>query len=316
MTTDSCAVDSLKIHFHYIRSAIHEICLHHDYDPDEFKPPYLMRPQPLASGATILSPVYTTSLLACAESAHASLDTFLAMDTNMHRSIPVIVYTRSFYAMVLLSKLAVSAQAQNSSIGNMIDFESLRLIDYLYKMMAALKTVAGVENFNVPATFYVIVTKLSAWYSRQSRTGREAGKMDDILEPMKYMKTAEGVLEVEASNASNTNGTPEILVRPAASSDVSQKETPASTGEVPMHDYHNPAGFPQSTQPGFQHSFVQEMSGTLPWVQQDFQHWNFGEGQDFAAFDPVFNMTNFENSAMLAFATDEQNGPDPYHMPT
>ncbi len=82
-----------------------------------------------------------------------------------------------------------------------------------------------------------------------------------------------------------------------------------------QHSFTSPAAFHPPTQSGFPHSLAHELQGPMPWVPQDFQHWNFGDSQEFA-FDPVFTMTNFENSAMLAFAADEQNGPETYYMST
>ncbi|KAF2095498.1 hypothetical protein NA57DRAFT_79221 [Rhizodiscina lignyota] len=309
---------SLKIHFHYVRSAIHEICLHHDYDPDEFRPPYLMRPRPLHfSVASLLSPVYTSSLLAIAESAHAILDIFLEMDTDTHRFIPVIVYTRMFYAIVVLSKLAVSARSQDSSIGTMIDFESLKLIDYLYRTMAALKRAAGVENFNIPATFYTIVTKLSAWYARQSRADHGSGKDDDLLEPMKYMKSADGSVEVETGSTDNSNEAANHSEEPPETSNASLRRTPATSVEGGLlYTFNAEAGLPHQNQQSLQEPFVSDVSQSVPWSSADFQQWNFGDPQGFSAFDPVFTMTNFESSALLAFATDESNRTDTYYMPT
>lgn len=294
-------VDSLRIHFHYVRSTMHEICLHHDYDPDEFKPPYLMRPSPSMTTQDLLSPVYTSSLLACTESSQAVLETFVNMDSNMHRSVPVIVYTRSFYALIVLSKLTISAQASDSSIGGMIDIESIRLIEYLYRMMSVLKLAIGPQGFRVPATFYAIVTKLSAWYTRQSRVGRTRNKEDDILEPMKFMKRTDGSIEVESSRPTNSGvGTIPLTLR---SESINEQEQSLAHSNAPTahHSLHSSVeDTPSSNDTGIPRSLLAELSGTLSWGSTDFQHWNMHDGQTLL-FDPDLSMTEFDNSAFLSF---------------
>lgn len=152
-----------------------------------------MRPRPIRSSFhSEISPVYITSLIACVESAHGILDIILNMAIHTVRSAPVILFTRMFYAVVILSKLSLSVQSRGSAIGKILDIENIKLVDYLFKIMSMLKEAAGDENISVPFTFYAIIARLTAWYHRVYKTSRTQNVADEVINPLKYLRVNAG----------------------------------------------------------------------------------------------------------------------------
>jgi hypothetical protein len=151
-----------------------------------------MRSKPLSPRDTIeLSPAYIGAVMVCIESAHALLQLFISMDIATLRAIPVIVYTRMFYCVVVLTKLGICAQSPYSDVGKVLDLGSLQLIAYLQTLVKVLQDVTGTEKFSVPSTFLSIVTKVAAWYRRQQVAFTTIGGTDELLEPMEYLKTTD-----------------------------------------------------------------------------------------------------------------------------
>jgi hypothetical protein len=183
-------IASIQIHFHFIRLKLHEISLYLEFPPEEFIPPYLMRLQPLKPCSRVeLNPTHIEALMICIQSTHALLDAFLSLDTPTLRCIPVIAYTRMFYAIVILTKMALCAHNLSSSIGAVLDLASLKISFYLNVVANALQTAVGQEAFGVPSTFLSIIIRLTAWYQRQQSMQRTDGKAEELFEPMAYLRT-------------------------------------------------------------------------------------------------------------------------------
>jgi hypothetical protein len=185
-------IASLQIHFHFIRLKLHEVSLYLDFQPEEFTPPYLMRLRPLQPNSRVeISPPHIEALMVCVQSSHALLDAFLSMNTLTLRCIPVIAYTRMFYAIVVLTKLALGAHSPDSSIGAVLDFAGLKTTFYLNVVTNALQIAVGPEAFIVPSIFLSIVVKLTAWYQRQHSIPHTDRAADELFEPMAYLSTKE-----------------------------------------------------------------------------------------------------------------------------
>jgi hypothetical protein len=113
------------------------------------------------------------------------------MNTSALRSMPVIAYTRMFYAVVILIKLALAVQNPNSSIGVVLDLVSLKTTFYLNVVTNALQTAVGLESFVVPSTFLSIMNRLTAWHQRQQSMLHIDEAADELFEPMAFLSTRE-----------------------------------------------------------------------------------------------------------------------------
>jgi hypothetical protein len=143
--------------------------------------------------------------MTCLESTHTLLDTFLSIDSVTLRSLPVIVYTRMFYGVIILTKLAICANASQSGVGALLDLAALKAPFYIHKLIVLLQEAAGPVNFCVPKTFLSILVKLARWYNRQQRLSTASDKPDELLQPMAYMRTEEMPVEVNVSAAVNSS---------------------------------------------------------------------------------------------------------------
>jgi hypothetical protein len=147
-----------------------------------------MRPRPTQKTDGELHPSTVSLVTTCLKSAHALLDNFLWMDVFTLRSIPVIVYTRMFYAVVVLTKLAVCAKSPESIVGAILDPGSLKTPEYLHKLIDVLTKAAGPESFSVSSTFLTILAKLTEWYRRLQLFSPGIEESEEILVPMAYLK--------------------------------------------------------------------------------------------------------------------------------
>lgn len=95
-----------------------------------------------------------------------------------------------FYAIVVLNKISLSTQSPESGLNKLLDIDNINLVDYLFKIMTLLKDTAGSQKGSVPAAFYLIVTRLTAWNYRIC-TPHLQDPADEVLEPMTYLRTTD-----------------------------------------------------------------------------------------------------------------------------
>lgn len=319
------SLGSLQIHFYYVRATLHEVSMHKDYASNEFRPPYLMRPKPNTSETSqLLPPSYISSLVICVESTQNLLDTFLGLSTDTLRCLPVILYTRLFYAIVVLCKVTISVQCPESGMYKMIEASSLKLFDYLYNSMNILKDAAGDEGFSVPATFYLIVTKLTAWYHKQFTASHGTADAGEILEPMAYMKST----ELTAGNTLRAYraASPSAGLEPTNTYANHIKDSlTTQRPNISTANYLRTLSYvPQSTE-----SFAQMPQGMLqtqsshasgsnttesqPQILPNLSSWNLQAFHNFAEFDQFSSMNYFEDSSLLAFVNENiDHAEDPF----
>jgi len=123
--------------------------------------------------------------MVCIQSTHALLDLILSMTTEKTRCLPVIVYTRMFYAVVVLIKLALCTHNPDSSIGAVLDPESLKVTFYLSTIKKSLQAAMGKEKFSVPSCFLAVHDRVTAWY--QGHDSQAPDSVNDLLEPMTHL---------------------------------------------------------------------------------------------------------------------------------
>jgi hypothetical protein len=123
-----------------------------------------MQPKPIKWIREELDPSTVGVVTTYLESTHGLLDIFLSMDATTLRSIPDIVYTRMFYAVVILTKLVVCVRAPEGAIGRILEYDSLKTTFYLRQITVLLQNAAKPDNFSVPCTFHSILNKLAEWH--------------------------------------------------------------------------------------------------------------------------------------------------------
>ncbi|KAJ4304921.1 hypothetical protein N0V90_000449 [Kalmusia sp. IMI 367209] len=161
-----------------------------EHRPEDFKPPYIIRNTIIyANSTTTPDRDVIFALNDCLLAGRSLLDVFLGMTTYSLRNVPVIVYTRMFYATVIFAKLYTSAQSLDSQFGGLIDLQSLAFDTYLWRLINALQAAQGTEDFRVPKVFLSMLERLSQWSISRLQfqlNEYQAGLADEELQPMNY----------------------------------------------------------------------------------------------------------------------------------
>lgn len=110
---------------------------HVDHAPEDFKAPYQMgRIQTL--GKEVSTQVLAEAIAECVSSAHALLTTFLDIDVDSLRGLPVFSFVRTSFASFILAKLSLSCADPSSRIGKVLDRSSLQLESYMDRCSKSL----------------------------------------------------------------------------------------------------------------------------------------------------------------------------------
>ena len=236
-----CLIGSIVIMLHHNNIYLHEISLHADHSPADFKPPYQVEHLRLSDAqpttATCIDPITE-----CINSAHFLVDTFLGMDIDALQAIPVFTYVRVSYALFVLAKLHVSASTSSSKLGDYIDRKSLKLSLYLDATVTCLGKVVEQKGCKVPSMFLRLLMKFQTWCRNQEAQPETAKENDKII-----VKTRDPDLPTHRNQTE-------------------------STGSLNTSEYMLAGSYPSAT--AFQNLRKQRHAAIAQQVPQGFSNWN------------------------------------------
>lgn len=182
----------MMIHYHYIRVYAFERILHGEFQPEDFKPPYIIRgiATRLDTGPTVQSADGYNNFFAlndCLLAGRSLLDSFLALSIKDLSTIPVIVYTRMIYVTVILAKLYISIQSLDSRFRDMVESTSLGFDSYISKLVALLRA-QELQTMRVPRIFRKILERIATWCIEKLQLqvlGVDTHD-SDVLRPMEF----------------------------------------------------------------------------------------------------------------------------------
>ena len=154
---------SLNMMYYTVRLYLHEIALHVDHSPNDFRAPYQMGTVHAYEGEEIPTGVLAETVAECIQCSHALLDTFLAMDHDSCRALPVFSFVRISYAAFILAKFCLSASHAGSRLGAVLDRSSLKAESYLDRAILHVREIVGPFRCRVPAIFLALLFKLRQW---------------------------------------------------------------------------------------------------------------------------------------------------------
>lgn len=155
---------AMMIMYYTIRLYLFEIALHVDHSSEDFKAPYQMGGvQPYPIEEEIPTQTLAETVANCIETSHAMLNTFLAMDVEGCRSLPVFSYVRISFAAFVLAKLCLSAAHPRSRIAKVLDRSSLKVESYMDRAILHVRNIVGVKRSRVPSIFLALLFKLRQW---------------------------------------------------------------------------------------------------------------------------------------------------------
>lgn len=178
---------SLSIFYHVNIVYMHELVLYVDHDPEDFKPPFVVKRVACGEGRENLLPVYIDALSTVQSSTQALLDVFLALDIESLRALPIVNYVRVTYGIVVLTKLSLSAVAADNPLGRLLDVRNIQAAAYQDKLVIHLARGIGSKQFRVASKFFMIIFKLRSWYVKYGVPANQTVKEEEQIEPCIYL---------------------------------------------------------------------------------------------------------------------------------
>lgn len=156
---------ALTIVYYTTQLYLHEIALHVDHSPEDFKAPYQMGSVHSSDGCEVPTQALANSVAALIYNSHDMLDAFQAMDPARLRGLPVFSFVRVSFSLFILAKLCLSASNPTSRIGRVLDRSSLKIDAYMDRTILHVRNIVGfgAQKSRVPAIFLALLFKLRHW---------------------------------------------------------------------------------------------------------------------------------------------------------
>ena len=239
----------LEINFHVNNCYMHEISIHPDHDPEDFRPPFYIATQLTSKIPTNMNPAYVNAIMECVSSAHAVLNTFFAMPPTLVRALPALIYVRVVYCCALLIKLEVSTNAPKSELANVLDQQTLNVPMYLQKCQAHQVAVVGAEGRNMTAARFLMIMKhLIGWYHNYKAQSATGGEEPQPFDPQSVIDPSSKAKPANPSKQSQSAPAPAPTLASVPSSLPGFRELSADTFQ-PFSDTANNAPQPPPGQP-------------------------------------------------------------------
>jgi hypothetical protein len=205
----------LKIMYYTLRLFLHELALHIDHSPEDFKAPYQMGViHPCGDQHIPIKPV-VGAIADLVASSHALIDAFVGMGTEVARFQPIFAFVRVSFAAFVLAKLCLSAYSPQSQLANLIDRSALHAESHVDKLILFVQDVVGPQGRHVPSLFLALLFKLRQWCTHPEliQQAQDEGAPTDIW-PEGAKKAREyiaiegpGITEAMGSSAETSPGT-------------------------------------------------------------------------------------------------------------
>ncbi|KAF4448068.1 hypothetical protein F53441_8460 [Fusarium austroafricanum] len=207
---EDVAMPTLDIHYHVILLNISERGLYEKYDVQDFRPPYAIHTLPSNNLLTLDTPLFIDARTKCSAVARRLLKLFLELSPQSYQQVPIIIYTRLMYAVIVIMKLEVFKSKTDLSRN-----ESVSAINTVQLILNKLEVASEGERFRNPALFHTILRRLL------NRCGESQFPQDitgnEIIEPLKN-------LQIEPSKTESSSVSPEDLAEAETMEHVSRIE--------------------------------------------------------------------------------------------
>lgn len=162
----------MKMTEHLINLYMHEVALHVDHNIEEFKPPFTE--ETLRGGAALkresatpLTPTHIAALSTCLTSIDGIFTSFLCLEIDVIRSLPVMHFVRIAYAVVVLIKMYFAAAIPGSELGKVIDKDNMKVEYYLDGLLEHFRSTAADDKSRPASKFLMVLIMLKTWFHRQ-----------------------------------------------------------------------------------------------------------------------------------------------------
>jgi len=165
---------------HVVNLYMHEVAMHIDHNVEEFKPPFtteILRGDD-KKGPDLLTPAHISALSVCLTSIDGIIDTFLSLEVDVIRTLPIFHFVRVAYAVVVLIKMYFAAATPGGELGKVIDKDNMKVEQYLDGLLETFKATAADEKSRPSAKFLMVLVMLKTWFHRQREHKFPPGKTE------------------------------------------------------------------------------------------------------------------------------------------
>jgi hypothetical protein len=195
---DVAFTPAVKIMYFTLRLFLHELVLHIDHSPEDFKAPYQMGViHPYGDRDLPIKPV-VQAIADLVSSSHSLVDAFVEMGPEIACFQPIFVFVRVSFAAFVLAKLCLSAYSQHSRLASVIDHSSLKAETYVDKLILFVSEIVGPRGRHVPSLFLALLFKLRQWCTHPElvQQAEDKGTPNDIW-PEGISKAREHIASAE-----------------------------------------------------------------------------------------------------------------------
>ncbi|TKA75650.1 hypothetical protein B0A55_05002 [Friedmanniomyces simplex] len=159
----------LQFFEHVTSLYLHEIALHFNHNIEDFRLPFTEESlKSVNNTSDTLTQNQMAALEACLRAAQGILDTMLAYEKDVIKSLPMLLFfVRCVYAIVILIKMHVAVCTPGSELGKMMQPEELKVEYYIDCLITLFGHVAkDGEDFRPHPKILRILTVLRVWFGK------------------------------------------------------------------------------------------------------------------------------------------------------
>ncbi|KAI0482664.1 hypothetical protein GGR56DRAFT_663474 [Xylariaceae sp. FL0804] len=182
---------ALLLSFHVLSLYMHEISLYVDKNSDEYRAPINAEAlrDPIPGLGNNLTAAHIGALSACLTAIDGIFESFLCMDVEVIRCLPIFNFVRVAYAVVVLIKMYFSASSPNSDLGKVINKDNMKVAEYLDRLLDKFRNTAASDKSRPAGKFLVVLVMLRGWFFKQGQSRIQA---DEQIDPSLRAPQANG----------------------------------------------------------------------------------------------------------------------------
>ncbi|KAL3424857.1 hypothetical protein PVAG01_04138 [Phlyctema vagabunda] len=193
---------TLKMTEHVICLYMHEVAMHVDHNVDEFKPPFTENSlRGSETEPVVLTPAHISALSICLTSIDGIFETFLKLEVDVIRCLPIANFIRIAYTVVVLIKMYFQASMPNSELGKVIDKDNMKVEQYLDGLIETFRATAANEKSRPAAKFLMVLLMMKTWFNRH-REGKSVKSDNEVAVTMGTIRV-DNSPQTDPSNQAN-----------------------------------------------------------------------------------------------------------------
>lgn len=137
-----------------------------------------------------LTAAHIGALSSCLTAIDGIFESFLSMDVQSIRCLPVFNFVRVAYAVVVLIKMYFSASTPNSELGKVINKDHMKVEEYIEKLLDKFRDTATHEKSRPAGKFLVVLVMLRSWFQKQGKND-QAKREQSATDPSNHNRPNE-----------------------------------------------------------------------------------------------------------------------------